>query len=1018
MLNRNRILALAVLLFAPRADARTAQEQLDLADLRAYEAAVRRGQLGRETAQDLDDYIEEFPESTRAYTIRSTLRRRRGRYEEAAEDLVQARSFPSRDRETRIALAIAGYELAVERGDIAAAERAIVTGEEPAAGESAPSARAVAPLASRWIALLAATGRRAAAAKHFGDAMKDDLKPEEDPAYVLEYGRALAALRLHERTAEVLVPLEKFLRDKGDPAHAECLYLLGRTYRVAHSGGDDLPAIAALKDAQKLDRNHIPALVELARSRIFRFENGEAEAAIGEAMAVHDRHPDAWAVRGEILLYDQRAAEGLDAAKRALHENPHHLPALSVKAAALWVLGRKPEAQKVLAQMVELSPDDGEHISRFADVLAYLYRFREAIPIYRRALQCDPAWGYAHVGLARCLVNTSDLKGALAAMNDFRRVDRVPYALADNVALALQKLASFVEVRRGNFTYVMHPLEAPVLVPLLEEAFGRAWPDLCRRFAFDRETAVRIECFPKRDAFSARTVGFTGFGALGVCFGSVFTLLSPRSEMRGQFVFDKTAVHELAHVVTLGLSKNKVPRWLTEGISVHEEHVYAANSDREMDLDLFNYFKSGEIVPVRELNRIFGGPKILFGYYQGGLLCDFLVERNGEAVLVEMLQHFSRDEETPGVVQTVLGMSCEELDREFLAWLERTKIAAMRVQPRYTPEGRRRLLDRVRSEETPEAELLAQVAWAYHAAHRPVDRDDFLNQALVCDPRLPTALFLLAERSIEARKTDEAIDAFEAGFAAGGDEFFARLRHAQLVAGKSGAIARKRPASASPHGNDAPADGGAADEEVNAELPALSAAERAAREQALELFAKTKSCFPRFVGENNPYLMRARLLRELGREDEAFTELEAFCAIDESDVHARELLAERALNDEDWTAARGWLQDLRMIDPFKRSTWRDLARCERERKEPARAIELLKVALQIDPSTEPDYDPAALAGTEDPAEAMTRAALLLDLVELRLQVGEKEAARSALEEARGLAPDEPRVAELDQRLGQ
>jgi len=1013
-----------LLLAAVAAPARSAGPQAvesddDLQLLRAYGAAIRRGQIGRETSEFLDEYLDDFPESSRARAWRAALHRRRGRYEEAAEDLVAAQASLKRrapdgggsgpaDLETRVLVAVTTYELARERGEVEAAAAALTAGLAGGPGGPAGSARQLAPLLSREVELLAETGHRADALRRFSEVLKDELEPAEDPAYVLEYGRALAALRQNARAAQVLVPLEKFLRDQDDPAHAECLWLLGRTYRIAHSGGDGLPAIAALRDALRIDRQLLPAQVELARARLFRFESGEAEAALQEALGVHQRHADVWSVRGEILLLDQRAEEGLQAAERGLAENPRHLAALSVKSAALWILGRKPESQQVLGRLIELAPDDAEHVGRVADALAYLYRFREAIPIYRRALQCDPDWGYAWVGLARCLVNTGDLKGALEALNRFRKVDRVPYALADNVARALQKLGTFVEIQRDRFTYVMHPLEAPVLVPLLEEAYGRAWPDLCKRWEFDPATPVRIECFPKHDDFSARTVGFTGFGALGVCFGNVFTLLSPRSEMRGQFVFDKTAVHELAHVVTLGLSRNKVPRWLTEGISVREEHVYAKNSDREMDLDLFNYFRSGEIVPVRELNRIFGGPKILFGYYQGGLLCEFLVEQRGEGVLVEMLQAFGRDQETPAVVQAVLGISCEELDRQFLDWLDRTRIQTMRVQPNYTPEGRRRLLDRVRASDEPAAELLAQVAWAYHAADRPVDRDDFLQQALGRDERLPAARFLMAERALQGRRTDEALRELEAGFAAGGVEFFALLRYAQLESARAGVTGR-RVAARNPHG-DGEGDG------ALPAAPALSDADRAARERLLELYARAKSCFPRFVGDQNPYLMRARLFRELGRDDEAFAELAAFCAIDEADVPARGLLVERSLEQGDYAAARDWLRELRMIDPFRRQTWRDLARCERELRAPARAIELLEVALQIDPSTEPDYDPARFTGDEAmqarAEEAAVRAALLLDLVELRLAVGERDSARVAFEEARTLAPGDERIARL------
>src|SRR5262249_29546012 len=149
-----------------------------------------------------------------------------------------------------------------------------------------------------------------------------------------------------------------------------------------------------------------------------------------------------------------------------------------------------------------------------------------------------------------------------------------------------------------------------------------------------------------------------------------------------------------------------------------------------------------------EMNRLFGGPKILFGYYQGGLLCDYLVGRFGEGVLTKMLQRFADDEEAPQVVQEVLGVSAEELDRAFLAWLDGARGEPMKVQPTYTDAGRRRLLDQVHASAKPDAALLAQVAWAYHRADRPVDRDDFLQRALAADPRQPAAHFLLGERAI------------------------------------------------------------------------------------------------------------------------------------------------------------------------------------------------------------------------------------------------------------------------------
>ena len=69
-----------------------------------------------------------------------------------------------------------------------------------------------------------------------------------------------------------------------------------------------------------------------------------------------------------------------------------------------------------------------------------------------------------------------------------------------------------------------------------------------------------------------RNLGLPGLvGALGACFGRVVSMDSPQAKAPGTFSWQATLWHELAHVVTLQMSNQRVPRWLTEGISVYEE---------------------------------------------------------------------------------------------------------------------------------------------------------------------------------------------------------------------------------------------------------------------------------------------------------------------------------------------------------------------------------------------------------------------------------------------------------------
>ena len=81
-----------------------------------------------------------------------------------------------------------------------------------------------------------------------------------------------------------------------------------------------------------------------------------------------------------------------------------------------------------------------------------------------------------------------------------------------------------------------------------------------------------MEIFAKQKDFGVRTFGMPGNpGFLGVCFGCVITANSPASQMPSPANWESVLWHEFCHTVTLTLTKNKMPRWLSEGISVYEE---------------------------------------------------------------------------------------------------------------------------------------------------------------------------------------------------------------------------------------------------------------------------------------------------------------------------------------------------------------------------------------------------------------------------------------------------------------
>src|SRR5690606_20032281 len=106
----------------------------------------------------------------------------------------------------------------------------------------------------------------------------------------------------------------------------------------------------------------------------------------------------------------------------------------------------------------------------------------------------------------------------------------------------------------------------------VQSLLGRAKQTLCAKYGLDLKQKIVVEIFPDENDFAVRTFGMpAGSGYLGVCFGKVITANSPASQKEHPANWEAVLWHEFCHVVTLELTLNKMPRWLSEGISVYEE---------------------------------------------------------------------------------------------------------------------------------------------------------------------------------------------------------------------------------------------------------------------------------------------------------------------------------------------------------------------------------------------------------------------------------------------------------------
>ena len=203
----------------------------------------------------------------------------------------------------------------------------------------------------------------------------------------------------------------------------------------------------------------------------------------------------------------------------ALKSDESYVPARLGLAHA--TLNQNPPAAKSAAEAVlKINPTYGDVYRMAGDHLARNYRFEEAVPLTRRALELDPASTRAYADLGSHLLRIGDEAGARRALETSFKADPYDVVVFNSLAM-LDTVDKFETIRDGDLIVRLHPDEAAVMreqvVPLARQALDT----LSKHFQFKPAGPILVEMFPKHDDFAVRTIGLPGFlFALGACFGS------------------------------------------------------------------------------------------------------------------------------------------------------------------------------------------------------------------------------------------------------------------------------------------------------------------------------------------------------------------------------------------------------------------------------------------------------------------------------------------------------------------
>jgi tetratricopeptide (TPR) repeat protein len=408
-------------------------------------------------------------------------------------------------------------------------------------------------------------------------------------------------------------------------------YLLASAYSPEDRTGSDEELAAALK----INPRHVDSLLLVADHLVDSEKYDDAAKVLKQVHAVNPREPRAFAYLA-VLAHLRNDADGETAARKS--------------ALAHWA--GNPEVDHVVGRK-----------------LSQKYRFAEASAHQRRSLELDPEYQPAKIQLCQDLLRLGDESEGWKLAAEIFSSDAYN-VVAFNLTTLRDRLASFRTLEGDGFVVRMDPREADLYGRRVLDLLGRAKKTLSERYGARPPSPVIVEIFPQRKEFAVRTFGLPGAdGLLGVCFGRVITANSPASQGANPSNWEAVLWHEFCHVVTLSKTRNKMPRWLSEGISVYEEERADPAWATAMNPKFRAMILGPELTPLSQLSAAFLNAKtalhLQFAYYESALAVAFLVERAGLDALKGMLDDLGAGLSMNETLPRRTKMSLKELDDQF-----------------------------------------------------------------------------------------------------------------------------------------------------------------------------------------------------------------------------------------------------------------------------------------------------------------------------------------------------------------
>jgi tetratricopeptide (TPR) repeat protein len=463
---------------------------------------------------------------------------------------------------------------------------------------------------------------------------------------------------------------------RADPQNDDARVLLGELFLGKYNYAD---AQTEFEEVLRTNPNFPRALVGTARLRVSDNDPG-ADSLVKAALVVNPDYTPAIAFMAaeRIDLEDYVGAQReID---HALRVNPTDAEAIAMMAAIKYLAGDRAGYDAYRQRALAQNPRNGAFFVTMAELTSRVRLYETAAAFSREAVATDSTDWTAYSMLGTNLLRLGQIDEAKKALERAFAAD--PYDLwRKNTLDLLDTYKNYDIVPTEHFQLMLEKTESGVLGVYLGDLAEQAYKTFSARYGYTPTGPIRIEVYRSHADFSVRTIGMAGLGALGVSFGNTLAFDSPAAKDAGPFDWGSTVWHEIAHTFTLGLTDHRVPRWLSEGLSVYEEHQARPGWGFTPSAGFLVAFRMHKLVPVSQMNDGFMRPayaeQVQYSYYQASLVCELIARDYGAKALVDMLLAYKSGLTTDQVFDKVLKTDLKTFDKKFDDYLRQRFAVAL-----------------------------------------------------------------------------------------------------------------------------------------------------------------------------------------------------------------------------------------------------------------------------------------------------------------------------------------------------